>query len=211
MADAKICGVTTPEALDAALAGGARFVGFVVYPRSPRHLSRDRLAALAQRARGRAEIVLVTVDPDDALLAAAAELARPDWIQLHGAESPALAAHARQYARSGVIKAIGVARAEDLAAARAYEPAAEMLLFDAKPPPGAALPGGNALAFDWSILTGRRFGRPWMLSGGLTPQNVAQAIAASGADLVDVSSGVETGRGLKDPQLIAQFLAAARA
>jgi phosphoribosylanthranilate isomerase len=146
MAEAKICGVTTPDALDAALDGGARFVGFVVYPKSPRHLSRDRLAALAPRARGRAEIVLVTVDPDNALLAAAAEIAQPDWIQLHGAEPPALVAHARQYARRGVMKAIGVGRAEDLAEARAYEPVAEMLLFDAKPPPGAALPGGNALA-----------------------------------------------------------------
>lgn len=210
MAEAKICGITTPEALDAAIAGGARFVGFVVYPKSPRHLSRDRLAALAERARGRVETVVVTVNADEELLAGVAAYARPDWIQLHGAESPGQTAQARQYARAGLIKALGVARAEDLAQAAAYEPAADMLLFDAKPPPGG-LPGGNALAFDWGVLAGRRFARPWLLSGGLTPGNVLEAIAASGAALVDVSSGVEAAPGLKDPALVAQFLAAARA
>jgi phosphoribosylanthranilate isomerase len=210
MAEAKICGVTTTEALDAALDGGARFVGFVVYPRSPRHLSRDNLAALAQRARGRAETVIVTVDAEDELLAGLAQIARPDWIQLHGSESPARVAHAAQYAGRGVIKALGVARAEDLAQAAAYAPVADMLLFDAKPPPGG-LPGGNAAAFDWGILAGKSLPRPWLLSGGLTPENVREAITASGAALVDVSSGVEAAPGLKDPVRIAQFLAAARA
>lgn len=208
MAEAKICGITDARALDAAIDGGARFVGFVVYPKSPRHLSRDKLAALAERARGRAEIVVVTVDADEELLAAVAAYARPDWIQLHGAESPGKTAQARQYARLGLIKAIGVARSEDFAQAAAYEPLADMLLFDAKPPSGG-LPGGNALAFDWQILAGRRFGRPWLLSGGLTPANVAEAISASGAALVDVSSGVESAPGLKDPLKIAEFLAAA--
>jgi phosphoribosylanthranilate isomerase len=210
MADAKICGITTTDALDAALDHGARFIGLVVYPKSPRHLSRDRLAALANRARGRAEIVVVTVDADNELLSAIAHYARPDWIQLHGSERPAQASHTRQYAGRGVIKALGVARADDLAQAAAFEPVAEMLMFDAKPPPGG-LPGGNALAFDWTILAGKRFSRPWLLSGGLTPENVAGAIAASGAALVDVSSGVEAAPGLKDPTAIAQFLAAARA
>lgn len=209
MADAKICGITTTEALDAAIAGGARFVGFVVYPKSPRHLSRDKLAALAERARGRAEIVVVTVDAEDELLAGIAAYARPDWIQLHGSESPGQVAQARQYARRGLIKAIGVARSEDLAQAAAYEPVAEMLMFDAKPPPGG-LPGGNALAFDWGILAGKAFSRPWLLSGGLTPVNVREAIAASGAGLVDVSSGVEAAPGLKDPGKIAEFLAQVR-
>lgn len=209
MADAKICGITDARALDAAIDGGARFVGFVVYPKSPRHLSRDKLAALADRARGKAEIVVVTVDADEELLAAIAAYARPDWIQLHGAESPGKTAQARQYARQGLIKALGIARTEDLAHASAYEAAAEMLLFDAKPPPGG-LPGGNALAFDWQILAGRRFGRPWILSGGLTPNNVAEAASAFGATVVDVSSGVEAGPGLKDPLKIAEFLAAAR-
>lgn len=209
MAEAKICGVTTPEAVDAALAGGARFIGFVVYPKSPRHLSRDKLAALVERARGRAEIVAVTVDADEELLAGIAAYARPDWIQLHGSESPGKTAQARQYAGRGLIKALGIARSADLAQAAAYEPVADMLLFDAKPPPGG-LPGGNALAFDWAILSGQRFSRPWFLSGGLTPENVAEAITASGAALVDVSSGVEAAPGLKDPSRIAQFLAATR-
>lgn len=208
MAEAKICGITDARALDAAINGGARFVGFVVYPKSPRHLSRDKLAALADRARGQVETVVVTVDADEELLAAVAAYARPDWIQLHGGESPGKTAQARQYAQRGLIKAIGVARPEDLAQAAVYEQVAEMLMFDAKPPPGG-LPGGNAMAFDWQILAGRRFGRSWMLSGGLTPANVAEAISASGAAVVDVSSGVETSPGLKDPLKIAEFLAAA--
>jgi len=208
MAEVKICGVTTTEALDAALAGGARFVGFVMFPSSPRHLPRDKLAALMARARGRAETAIVTVDADDAALAEIAAL-RPDWIQLHGAESPARVAEARRHASRGAIKALGIARPADLAAAAAYEPVADMLLFDAKPPPGG-LPGGNAVAFDWPILAGRKFARPWLLSGGLTPENVGEAIKASGAAMVDVSSGVESAPGLKDPDRIAKFLAAAR-
>jgi len=210
MADAKICGITDARALDTALDGGARYVGFVVYPKSPRHLSRDKLAALSDRARGRAEIVVVTVDADDELLSLVQQHAKPDWIQLHGREQPSMVAHARQYARSGVIKALGVARREDLEDVRVYENVTEMLMFDAKPPPGG-LPGGNAAAFDWRILAGRSFSRPWMLSGGLTSANVQEAIAASGAAIVDVSSGVESAPGLKDPVKIAQFLAAARA
>jgi len=210
MAHAKICGVATPAALDAALEAGARFVGFVVHPQSPRHVSRDTLGVLAARARGRAETVVVTVDADDDLLVGIAAAARPDWIQLHGRESPAQTAQARRHARLGLIKAIGVARRDDLAEAAAYEAVADMLLFDAKPPPGAP-PGGAGRAFDWTILAGRSFARPWLLSGGLTPANVREAIAASGAALVDVSSGVESAPGLKDPERIAQFLAAARA
>jgi len=210
MADVKICGITDARALEAALDGGARYVGFVVYPKSPRHLSRDKLAALADRARGNAEIVVVTVDADDEALSLIQHHAKPDWIQLHGRERPSMVAHARQYARTGVIKATGVAHREDLDEARAYENVVEMLMFDAKPPPGG-LPGGNAAAFDWAILAGRSFSRPWMLSGGLTPANVQEAIAASGAGIVDVSSGVESAPGLKDPVKIAQFLAAARA
>ncbi len=209
MAETKICGITDARALDTAIDGGARFVGFVVYPKSPRHLSRDKLAALADRARGQVETVVVTVDADEELLQAIAAYARPDWIQLHGSESPGKASQARQYARQGLIKAIGVARPEDLAQATAFEQVADMLMFDAKPPPGG-LPGGNAMAFDWQILAGRRFERPWMLSGGLTPANVAEAISAAGAAIVDVSSGVETAPGLKDPLKIAEFLAAAR-
>lgn len=210
MADAKICGIADPAALDAAIAGGARMVGFVVFPKSLRHLSRDQLAALTARARGRVETVVVTVDADDETLAGLAAIAQPDWIQLHGSEAPGRVADAARYAGRGVIKALGVARSEDLAKAAAFEPIVDMLLFDAKPPAGG-LPGGNAVAFDWNILAGRRFSRPWLLSGGLTPENVGEAIRLSGAALVDVSSGVESAPGLKDPAKIAQFLAAARA
>lgn len=211
MAEAKICGIKDAAALDAAIAGGARMVGFVMFPRSPRHLSRDQLAALSARARGRVETVVVTVDPDDEALAAIAALAQPDWIQLHGREPPGRVADAARYAARGVIKALSVARSEDLAEAAAYAPTAAMLMFDAKAPPGADRPGGNAAAFDWNILAGKHFSRPWLLSGGLTPENVREAIAASGAALVDVSSGVESAPGLKDPDRIAAFLAATRA
>jgi len=208
MADAKICGITTPEALDAAIEGGARFVGFVVYPKSPRFLTLDKLAALAARARGRVETVLVTVNADDALITSAAAAAQPDWIQLHGVETPSRVAEVRPFARRGVIKAAGIASAADLETTRPYEGIADMFLFDAQAPQGG-LPGGNALAFDWGLMAGAKIGRPWLLAGGLTPGNVKQAIAVSGADLVDVSSGVESAPGLKDPLLIAQFLAAA--
>jgi phosphoribosylanthranilate isomerase len=210
MAQAKICGITTPEALDAAVNGGARFVGFVLFPKSPRHLQREQLAALLARARGRVETVIVTVDADDALLSEIGAL-RPDWIQLHGAESAQRVGQARAFARTGVIKALGVARAEDFTAAAAFEAAADMVMFDAKPPPGAAIPGGNAVAFDWGLMAGRRFARPWMLSGGLHSGNLREAITVSGAQLVDVSSGVESRPGLKDPALVAAFLAEAKA
>ena len=210
MAEAKICGVTTPLAIDAAAAHGARFIGLVFFPASPRHVSLDGAAALAARARGRLEIVALTVDASDAELEAIARAVRPDWVQAHGRESPERTSALRRFASRGVIKALGIATAQDLAEARAYAPAADMLLFDAKPPPGGA-PGGNAAAFDWQILAGQRFSRPWLLAGGLTPPNVGEAIRLSGASLVDVSSGVERAPSLKDPSLIAQFLAAARA
>jgi len=207
MADAKICGITSFEALDAAIEGGARFVGFVTYPPSPRFLPPEKLAALAKQAAGRVETVLVTVNADDAHLAAAASAAQPDWIQCHGGEAPGRVQEARRYARRGVIKALGVARSEDLAAITAYAPVSDMMLFDAAAP-AVGVPGGNAQAFDWGLLAGLRMPRPWFLAGGLTPENVREAMQISGADLVDVSSGVETAPGLKDPLLIAQFLAA---
>lgn len=208
MADAKICGITTIEALDAAIEGGARFVGFVTYSRSPRFLTVDKLAALAARARGRVETVLVTVNADDAHFAAAMAAAQPDWIQLHGTENLRRAAEVRPFARRGLIKAVGVARREDLATIAPFEPVVDMFLFDAQAASGA-VPGGNALPFDWGLLAGFQASRPWLLAGGLTPGNVKEAIRVSGADLVDVSSGVESAPGLKDPLLIAQFLAAA--
>jgi phosphoribosylanthranilate isomerase len=210
MAQVKICGITDAAALDAALTGGARFVGFVFFDRSPRALSVEKARPLIQRARGRADTVVVVVDASDARIAEISEL-KPDWVQAHGSETPSRLAELRRFAVKGVIKAFGVARPEDLAGAAVFEPVADMLLFDAKAPPGATRPGGNASAFDWGILKGRRFSRPWLLSGGLNPENVAEAMAASGADLVDVSSGVESAPGLKDATRIAAFLAAARA
>lgn len=185
-------------------------LGFVFYPKSPRHVSPEQAGWLAGAARGRAEIVAVTVDADESLLAHIRNAVNPDWVQLHGEESPAAAARAKAFARKGVIKALPIARAEDFASAEAYGPVVDMLLFDAKAPAGAALPGGNGAAFDWSLLHGRRMPKPWILSGGLTPENVCEAIAASGATAVDVSSGVERAPGLKDEARIAAFLAAAR-
>lgn len=211
MVGVKICGVRDNAALDAALSAGARYIGLVFFEKSPRHLALESAQALARRAHGRMETVAVTVNASDTELRALAAQVRPDWIQLHGSENPARAAEARQFAQKGVIKALSVARSADLAEAAAFEPVADMLLFDAKAPPGADRPGGNALAFDWTLLKGRRFGRPWLLSGGLNPENVSEAIAQAGADLVDVSSGVESAPGLKDPARIAAFLAAAQA
>lgn len=209
MADVKICGIRDGAALDAALSGGARFVGFVLFENSPRHVSIEQATPLAAKARGRADTVLVTVNASDEQLYRASVNLKPDYIQLHGSESPTRAGEVRKFATKGVIKAIGVSRRADLAQAVAFEPAVDFLLFDAKPPPGG-LPGGNALAFDWAILAAAAFQRPWLLSGGLTPLNVQEAIAASGAALVDVSSGVESAPGLKDPLAIAEFLAAAK-
>lgn len=210
MAQAKICGITDAAAMDAALSGGARFVGLVFFTKSPRHLGVEAAAALAARARGRADIVAVTVDANDALLEQIAKAVRPDWVQAHGLEGPHRVSALARFAAKGVIKALGIGRLGDLKRAGDFETPADMLLFDAKAPAGG-LPGGNAVAFDWNLLAGRRFSRPWLLSGGLTPENVGEAIAASGAALVDVSSGVEIAPGLKDPAKIAEFLAAARA
>lgn len=204
--DSKICGLTTPDAVDAALAGGARFLGFVVFPPSPRHIAPADAARLADRARGKADIVAVTVNADDALLADIRDTLKPDWIQLHGNESPARVRAAKAYAVRGVIKALPIREAEDLAAVEAFADAADMLLFDAKPPKDASRPGGWGEAFDWTLLKGAAISRPWLLSGGLTPANVRAAVSASGAGAVDVSSGVESAPGVKDNALIARFL-----
>lgn len=210
MTHVKICGLKTPDAVDTALAGGARWVGFVVFPKSPRHIAPQAAAALARRARGRADTVAVTVDADDTLLAEIRAAFAPDWIQLHGQEGPARVAAVRAYAGKGVIKALPIARGEDFAAAAQFADAADWLMFDAKAPPEADRPGGHGASFDWQLLAGRRFARPWMLSGGLNPENLPAALAASQAPAVDVSSGVESAPGIKDAARIAAFLAAAR-
>lgn len=207
---AKICGLTTPETLDAALAGGAAFVGAVAFPKSPRHLEPVHAGALFARARNRAKTVAVTVDADDVLLTALALILKPDLIQLHGAETPERARQVRTLTGAGVIKALPVRTAADLDAAAEWEDAADHLMFDARPPEGSDLPGGVGARFDWSLLAGRSFRRPWFLAGGLTPGDIGEAVRLTGAPAVDVSSGVETSPGVKDPALIAAFLEATR-
>ena len=207
---AKICGLSTPQAVDAALTGGASFLGFMVFAASPRNITPEAAANLARPARGKAQVVAVTVDPDDALIDRLTGVLAPDLIQLHGRESPARAREIARRSGAGVIKAIGVAPADDLRAAADFEPVVDHMMFDAKPGPDATRPGGLGAAIDWSLLAGRRFARPWFLAGGLDPWNVAEAIGLSGAPMVDVSSGVERGPGLKDPALITAFLEAVR-
>jgi phosphoribosylanthranilate isomerase len=206
----KICGLSTPETVRAALEGGAAFVGFNFFAASPRVVAPDLAGRLAGPARGRARIVAVTVDADDAFLDRIMGELAPDLVQLHGRETPGRAQEVARRTGVGVIKALPVSRADDFDAARAFDGLVEHLMFDAKPPVDAERPGGLGQPFDWSLLAGRRFQRPHMLAGGLDPWNVAEAIAASGAPIVDVSSGVERGAGLKDPGLISAFLDAAR-
>ena len=206
----KICGLTTPETLEAALGTGADMIGMVFFPPSPRHVDLATAGALAARARGKARIVALSVDAEDAALAEIIAAARPDLLQLHGHESPERVAAIRARFGLPVMKAIGIAEPGDLEALSAFAPAVDSFLLDAKPPPGAATPGGNAAAFDWSLTAGRAIPRPWLLAGGLTPETVARAIRQSGAPAVDVSSGVERARGVKDPARIAAFIAAAR-
>lgn len=207
-AHAKICGLTTPETLDAALAGGAAFVGAVIFPKSPRHIEPLHAATLFERARGKAKVVAVTVDADDALLTEIALILKPDLIQLHGHETSARAEEVRRLTGAGIIKVLPIRVHEDFAGAEAWEPFADHLMFDAKPPAGSALPGGVGARFDWALLADRAFRHPWFVAGGLTPENVGAAIRISGAPLVDVSSGVESAPGVKDAGRIAAFLKA---
>jgi len=202
----KICGVSTPEAADAAVRGGAAFVGFVFFARSPRYVTPRRAAELAGAIRLRK--VGLFVDADDAAIDAA--LPALDLLQLHGRETPERVLAVKARTGRPVIKAVPLAVAADVLAARAFEPVADWLLFDAKPPPGAPLPGGNGVPFDWTLLAGTAWSKPWLLSGGLTPDNVEAAVRASGATAVDVSSGVESAAGRKDPARIAAFLDAVR-
>jgi phosphoribosylanthranilate isomerase len=206
----KICGLTTPETLDAALDGGASFVGAVIFEKSPRHLEPLEAASLFAPARRRAKVVAVVVDPGDRLISEIGLILRPDFIQLHGAETPERAGEIRRLTGAGIIKALPIRADEDFAAAAEWESVVDYLMFDAKPPAGADLPGGVGASFDWSLLAGRAFNTPWFLAGGLNPENVAGAIRISGAPLVDVSSGVESAPGVKDTARIAAFLEAVR-
>ena len=210
--EVKICGLSTPETMDAALDAGADFVGLVFFPKSPRNVSLEQAAMLAARARGRAKTVTLVVDADDALLSAIAAQVDPDLFQAHGSETPARIAEIARLTGKPVIKAIRVHDDADIAAAAQFSTVASLILYDAKAPEtlGNALPGGNGHAFDWALLEGRQ--RPaFMLAGGLTPENVAQAIRVTGAPVVDVSSGVETAPGVKDIGLIRKFIEAAKA
>ncbi len=209
----KICGIKTPEALKAALDARADLVGFVFYPPSPRSLSPEVAAELAELARGRATIVALIVDADDALIERIVQIVNPDMLQLHGSETPERVIEITRRWGKSVIKAIKVETAADAAQALAYTGIARLVLFDAKAPKdlAGALPGGNGLAFDWHLLDGVKDRVPFMLSGGLTPENVGAAITATGGTIVDVSSGVETAPGIKSPDLIRRFIDAARA
>lgn len=204
----KICGVNDAAGFDAAAAAGADMFGFVFFPPSPRAVTPAQAAALSARAEGGPLRVGLFVDPEDALIEAVLAALPLGTIQLHGEESPARCAAIRARFGVPVMKALGVAEPADFALLAAYAPAVDRFLLDAKPPPGAALPGGNAAPFDWRLTAGRAIPRPWLLAGGLTPENVAEAVRQSGAPGVDVSSGVERTRGVKDPAKIAAFIRA---
>lgn len=207
----KICGLTTEEGLDAALEHGADMVGFVFWPRSLRHLSLNAAARLVLRARGRARRVLLTVDADDSWLGTAIGALAPDILQLHGHETPERVASVRARYGIPVMKAISIGEASDLRDVALFDPVCDFLLFDAKPLPQSEAPGGNGVPFDWSLLGTLEVKKPWLLAGGLDPENVARALAQTGAPGVDVSSGVECAPGVKDVDKVAAFVTAARA
>ena len=211
--EVKICGINAPEALSAAVEAGADYVGFIFYPPSPRHVTPDEAGALARATPAHVRKVGLLVDADDETIADAVTAVRLDILQLHGRESPGRVAEIHARFALPVMKAVPIAGADDVATAGDYCRAAERLLFDAKPPKDVkgALPGGNALAFDWQLLAGKTWPLPWMLSGGLDADNVAEAVQTSGARAVDVSSGVEDRPGLKNPDKIRALLAAAKA
>jgi phosphoribosylanthranilate isomerase len=209
---AKICGLSTPEAVNSALDGGASFIGFVFFDRSPRNVSPDLAARLAPAARARnVKIVALAVDPTDERLDEIITRLNPDIVQLHGQETPARVNDVKRRTGADVIKVAPVSTSLEVAhAAQDFDGIADHLMFETKPPEDAERPGGNGVAFDWDILHGLRLQRPWFLAGGLDPWNVGEAIKRSGAKMVDVSSGVERGAGLKDPALIAAFLSAVK-
>jgi phosphoribosylanthranilate isomerase len=207
---AKICGISTPEAVEAAVRGGATHIGFVFFPPSPRNVSFDQAAALAARVPSHVGVVGVFVDPDERLIHEAARAGELDVIQLHKT-APEKVAHLRRVSGLETWAAIPIKTGTDLDDARRYIGAADRLLYDAKTPDDAVLPGGMGLRFDWSLLTGFAHPLPWALSGGLDPANVAEAITRTGAPLVDVSSGVESAPGVKDVDKVAAFLQAVAA
>lgn len=206
----KICGLRDAASIAAAVEAGAAYLGFVFFPKSPRAVSPDEARALAAEVPPGVAKVALVVDADDATLDEIVARVPLDMLQLHGSESPARVAQIRERYGLPVMKAVGIADESDLPKLAEYGRVADQLLVDAKPPKGAELPGGNAIPFDWRLIANRRWPVPWMLAGGLTPQNVALAIQMTGARQVDVSSGVESAPGVKDADLIRAFIKAAR-
>ncbi len=206
---AKICGLSTPETVDAAIAGGARYIGLIFFAKSPRHVSIAQAASLVARLPHHVAAVGVFVDPEAALLDAVRAQVVLSAIQLHGNESAAFTAQMRHRQGIDIWKAVAVKTAADIATASAYRGAVSRILYDAKTPEGAALPGGMGVRFDWTLLQGARHPLPWALSGGLDAYNLAEAVSVTGADLVDTSSGVESAPGIKDVDKIIAFLKAA--
>lgn len=206
--DIKICGLKTAEALEAALAGGATHVGFIFFDKSPRNISPSDAGLLRQAARGRAQAVAVTVDADDAALDAIVAGMAPDMLQLHGGETPERVAMVRARYGLPVMKAFSVRDVNDLRALHAYRGVADRLLFDAKPPKGAEIPGGNGVPFDWTVLAALGPDVDYMLSGGLNAGNIGEALRLVQPPGIDISSGVESAPGVKDPALIHKFFRA---
>ncbi|MCI4662692.1 MAG: phosphoribosylanthranilate isomerase [Neomegalonema sp.] len=206
----KICGLRSPSDVEVAAEAGARYIGFVFFERSPRHVAIEQAREAAWAAPiGMCKVGLL-VDPDDEQVRKVCASVPIDMLQLHGSETPERVAQIRAMSGLPVMKAVQIATEDDLAAIEPYEEVADQILCDAKPKPGEKLPGGNGIAFDWQVIVGRSWRRPWMLAGGLTPENVAQAINLTGARQIDVSSGVESAPGVKDPDKIRAFIAAAQ-
>jgi len=205
----KICGLTDQTALDAAISAGAAYIGFNFFPPSPRYLTLQAAQVLATSIPPGIAKVGLTVDADDTFLDALVKAVHLDMLQLHGHETPARVSEVKSRYGLPVMKVLGIADAQDLAQIEVFAPVSDQLLLDTKPPKDAVLPGGNGARFDWALLTQRRMPIPWMLAGGLTPDNVPDAIAATGAQQVDVASGVEAERGKKHPALIKAFVEAA--
>lgn len=210
MAQVKICGLSEPVTMKAALDAGADMVGLVFFAKSPRNVNVEQAAALAKMAKGKAAVVALVVDADDKLFELITKRVRPDYFQVHGNETPNRVLEIAKLSGVKVIKALAVREASDVAKAQSYFRKADLILFDAKAPDTLkdALPGGNGISFDWTLLKGNE--GPYMLSGGLSPENVAEAIAMTGAPIVDVSSGVETAPGIKDASLIRKFIEQAK-
>jgi phosphoribosylanthranilate isomerase len=204
--NAKICGITTKEAIESAIKGGAYFVGFVFFPKSPRYVTPEKAAELAENLPPGIKKVAVMVDPTDDEIESVFEYITPDYLQLHGAETPERVREIRATFSVPVIKAIKVRSSDDVALWGAFSKVADMLLFDARAPESSPLPGGNGLVFDWTLIKNRKFTIPWMLSGGLNSENLKHAIELTGARMVDASSSLENQPGIKDPKLVREFL-----